>query len=163
MPQLPIPAGAVWGASPSSQHDATGALFYSAFANGVQRVYKIEAAGPRELTLEHACTARGILQIDHLDGYLYLTAWDDHAVALWRMKVPEFQPVNLRGPQGPVGPQGPAGVQGPQGLTGPMGKDGALGPMGPQGPQGEPGPAGSGGESPLLTALKQAFVKWLLS
>jgi hypothetical protein len=90
MTQLPVPPGSVWGANPSSQQDAAGALFYSAFASGLQRVYKMEAAGPRELQLDHACTARGLLQIGLFDGCLYLTGWDDKAAGLWRMKVPEF-------------------------------------------------------------------------
>lgn len=126
MPQLPIPSGgAFWGSDASTKTDAAGVLFLSAFVGSVQRVYKLVGSAWQEVPMEHQATARGEIDID-TDGVLYLTAWDDHATGLWRMKVPGFQPVNLRGPAGPAGPQGPQGIPGPQGPAGPAGSGGSL-------------------------------------
>lgn len=152
MPQLPIPSGAFHGSSPATKTDANGVLYLSAFVGGIQRVYRLSGTSWAEIALEHAATARGFIDID-TDGALYLTAWDDHATGLWRMKVPGFAPVNLRGPAGPAGPQGPQGVPGPAG---------APGPMGPIGPQGPAGPAGSGGDS-LWDTVRVALKNWINS
>ena len=119
MPQLPVPSASVWGASPSSEEDANGVLFVSVFANKAQRVYKVIGGQLHELPMEHLPTARGTLRVSAKDGCLYLTAWDDGAAGLWRMKVPEFAPiVPQRGPQGIPGPKGDKGDPGPQGPPG---------------------------------------------
>ena len=88
--------------------------------------------------MEHLPSARGGLDVD-TDGYGYLTAWDDGASALWRMKVPGWVQVATRGPAGPTGPQGPRGDPGPQG------------------PPGD----GSGGGG-AWEAVRQALKAWLL-
>jgi hypothetical protein len=150
MPQIPIPSGgAFWGADASTKTDATGVLFLSAFVGGVQRVYKLVGASWQEVPMEHAATARGIIDVD-TDGALWLTAWDDHATGLWRMKVPGFVPVNLRGPAGP------------QGVPGPMGPAGAMGEPGPMGPQGLPGKDGAPGNTGALDAEHVKALDWLI-
>ena len=88
--------------------------------------------------MEHLPSARGGLDVD-TDGYGYLTAWDDGASALWRMKVPGWVQVATRGQAGPTGPQGPRGDPGPQG------------------PPGD----GSGGGG-AWEAVRQALKAWLL-
>lgn len=72
--------------------------------------------------------------------------------------MPNPEPVNIRGPEGPQGQKGDTGAQGPkgdkgdtgpQGQTGPQGvqgEKGDTGDVGPQGPPGETGPAGPQGE-----------------
>jgi hypothetical protein len=94
--QLPVPQGAVHGANPSSKTDANGVLFYACFAGSTMHVYKMVGGAAVEVTLEHACTARGLLDVDS-DGAAYLTGWDDHATALWRMVVPGFAPIPKAG------------------------------------------------------------------
>lgn len=134
MPQLPVPSAPVWGASPSSRVDGAGVLYYSVFANKAQRVYKLVNGAAVEVTMEHLPTARGQLAIDS-DGYGWLTAWDDGGAGLWRMRVPGWVQVSLRGPQGP------------QGIPG------------PKGDKGDPGPAGSGGG---LSDTERRALDWLL-
>jgi len=137
MPQLPVPGGgAFWGSDPQTKTDANGVLFLSAFVGGIQRVYKLVSGAWVEVPMEHQATARGEIDID-TDGNLWLTAWDDHATALWRMKVSGWVPKVVAGVPGPAGPQGPQGVPGP------------------------PGPPGTGG-SPLFEALRQALKAWLM-
>lgn len=97
--QLPIPPASVHGASPSSYADADGVVFFSVFANGGQRVYKVVDGQAQEIALEHLPTARGRLSVE--PGGLWLTAWDDHATALWRIQVPGWKP--WPAPPGPAG------------------------------------------------------------
>ena len=92
--------------------------------------------------MEHLPSARGGLDVD-TDGYGYLTAWDDGASALWRMKVPGWVQVATRGPQGPQGVPGPAG------------------PMGPQGPAGPPGSGAGGGLSARYAAALERLCAFL--
>lgn len=64
--------------------------------------------------------------------------------------LPNPDPVNIRGPQGPqgpVGPQGERGEQGPVGAAGPAGEQGPAGPKGDTGEQGPPGEKGDQGEA----------------
>ncbi len=150
MPQLPNIPGAVWGVGPTMKTDGAGVLFASAFIGKVQKVYKLWGGAWVPVPIEHEPTARGEIDVD-TDGRLYLTAWDDGAVGgPWRILVPEFVPVNLRGPQGPAGPAGARGPQGVQGVPGPAGAMGATGPQ---------GPAGEGG---ALTADERTALDWLL-
>lgn len=150
MPQLPPIPGGVWGVSPTSKTDGAGVLFLSAFVGKTQRVYKLWAGQWVLIPLEHDPTARGVLDVD-TDGRCYLTAWDDGAVGgPWRILVPEFAPVNLRGPAGP------------QGLVGPRGATGAQGIPGPQGVPGPQGPAGPAGEGSALSPDERTALDWLL-
>lgn len=55
-------------------------------------------------------------------------------------ELPNPDPVNIKGPEGPAGPKGDTGPQGEPG------QDGAPGEPGAQGPQGEPGPQGEKGD-----------------
>ena len=87
MPQLPIPSSPFWGSTPTTKTDGAGTLYLSCFANKAQRVYKVAGGQLVEVAMEHLPSARGGLDVD-TDGYGYLTAWDDGASALWRMKVP---------------------------------------------------------------------------
>lgn len=125
MPQLPLPPAPFGGASPTTKTDGAGALWFSCFANKAQRVYRMVGTSWIEVPLEHTPTARGILDIDS-DGRAWLTAWDDGAKALWRIPIPGFVPVAVRGPAGPTGPAGPQGVPGP---VGPPGTGGTLTPQ----------------------------------
>lgn len=58
-------------------------------------------------------------------------------------ELPNPDPVNIKGPEGPAGPKGDTG---PQGEPGQDGAPGAQGPQGPAGPQGEKGEKGDPGE-----------------
>jgi len=138
MPQLPIPSSPFWGSTPTTKTDGAGTLYLSCFANKAQRVYKVTGAQLLEVQMEHLPSARGGLDVD-TDGYGYLTAWDDGAAGLWRMRVPGWVQVATRGPAGPTGPQGPRGDPGPQG------------------PPGD----GSGGGG-AWEAVRQALKAWLL-
>lgn len=125
MPQLPIPSSPFWGSTPTAKTDGAGTLYLSCFANKAQRVYKVAGGQLVEVAMEHLPSARGGLDVD-TDGYGYLTAWDDGASALWRMKVPGWVQVATRGPAGPTGPQGPQGPKGDKGDPGPAGSGGGL-------------------------------------
>lgn len=114
MPQLPTVPGAFWGVAPTTKTDGAGVLHLSCFANKLQRVYRLQAGAWVEVPLEHAPTARGILDVD-TDGKAYLTACDDGGAGLWRIPVPGWVPVATRGPAGPAGPTGPQGPAGPAG------------------------------------------------
>ena len=138
MPQLPIPSSPFWGSTPTTKTDGAGTLYLSCFANKAQRVYKVTGGQLVEVAMEHLPSARGGLDVD-TDGYGYLTAWDDGAAGLWRMRVPGWVQVATRGPAGPTGPQGPRGDPGPQG------------------PPGD----GSGGGG-AWEAVRQALKAWLL-
>lgn len=62
--------------------------------------------------------------------------------------LPNPDPVNIKGPQGPEGPageQGSPGETGPAGPKGDPGPEGPQGPVGPQGERGEQGPVGAAG------------------
>ena len=142
MPQLPVPPNPIWGTTPSTKTDGAGVLYLSCFANKAQRVYKVVGAQLVEVALEHLPTARGGLDVD-TDGYGYLTAWDDGASALWRMKVPGWVQVATRGPAGPTGPTGPQG------------------PKGDPGPQGPPGDGSGGGLSSADQEALQRLKAWL--
>ena len=150
MPQLPNIPGGVWGVGPTMKTDGAGVLFASVFIGKVQKVYKLWGGQWVPVPLEHEPTARGEIDID-TDGKLYLTAWDNNASALWRIPIPEFVPVNVRGP---AGPQGPAGLAGARGPVGPVGPQGVPGPQGPAGPAGEGGGA--------LTADERRGLNWLV-
>ena len=69
-------------------------------------------------------------------------------------ELPNPDPVNIKGPEGPKGDTGPQGepgqdgapgAQGPQGEQGPKGETGAQGPQGEKGEKGDTGPQGPAG------------------
>lgn len=136
MPQLPNVPGAFWGVAPTTKTDGAGVLHLSCFVGTTQRVYRLISGAWVEVALEHAPTARGVLDIDS-NGKAYLTAWDDRAAGLWRIEVPGWVPIATRGPAGPQG---------------------IAGPQGPAGPRGETGPAGAG----ALTPTERTALDWLL-
>lgn len=72
--------------------------------------------------------------------------------------LPNPDPVNIKGPEGPKGDTGPQGepgqdgapgAQGPQGEQGPKGETGAQGPQGEKGEKGDPGETGPQGPQGL--------------
>lgn len=83
------------------------------------------------------------------NGYTFIPQVSPEGIISWTNngQLPNPDPVNIMGPQGPAGEQGPKGDPGPQGEQGPAGKQGPQGPTGEQGPA---GPAGPAGEVPII-------------
>lgn len=89
------------------------------------------------------------------NGYTFIPQVSPEGIISWTNdgELPNPDPVNIMGPQGPAGkqgPQGPAGEQGPKGDPGPQGEQGPAGEQGPQGPIGPTGPQGPAGEVPII-------------
>lgn len=93
MPRLPDVPGDFAGATSDSIYDAAGTLFFTAYADGIQRVYKVVDGAAVPVPLEHDATARGGVFSPQLWGPhrgMYITPWDDQATAHWRLEVPGF-------------------------------------------------------------------------
>lgn len=88
------------------------------------------------------------ISMDSTDaGVIFTPLVSEDGVISWtnNKDLPNPEPVNIKGPQGPAGPQGPKGDTGAQGEQGPVGETGPKGDTGPQGEQGEQGPKGETG------------------
>lgn len=93
------------------------------------------------------------------DGVIFIPSVSEEGIISWTNNggLPNPQPVDIMGPEGPAGKDGADGQKGDTGPAGPQGEpgpQGEQGPIGETGPQGAQGKKGNDGFSPIATVTQ---------